>query len=40
MRESITEIVSHIDDASFLVHMFNSDDGEGDRVTVRSGRSP
>jgi hypothetical protein len=38
IRESITEIVSHI--ASFLVHMFNSDDDEDDRVTVRSSRSP
>lgn len=40
MRESGVEIVSHIEDVLFLVHLFYSDDGEGERVTVRSGRSP
>nr|CDI66536.1 Conserved hypothetical protein 12 [Saccharum hybrid cultivar R570] len=35
MRESIAEIVRHIGDAPFLVHLFSSDDGEGERVTVR-----
>jgi hypothetical protein len=39
MRESVVEIVSHIEDALFLVHLFCSDDDEGERVTVRSGRS-
>ncbi|XP_062212344.1 uncharacterized protein LOC133913258 [Phragmites australis] len=34
MRESISEIVRHIGEAPFLVHLFNSDDG-GERVTVR-----
>jgi hypothetical protein len=35
MRESIAEIVRHIGEAPFLVHLFSSDDGEGERLTVR-----
>uniref|UniRef100_A0A0E0KIR8 DUF7804 domain-containing protein n=1 Tax=Oryza punctata TaxID=4537 RepID=A0A0E0KIR8_ORYPU len=42
MRESIAEIVRHIGEAPFLVHLFNDDDGGGGsgrggagRVTVR-----
>uniref|UniRef100_A0A0A9FMB5 DUF7804 domain-containing protein n=1 Tax=Arundo donax TaxID=35708 RepID=A0A0A9FMB5_ARUDO len=35
MRESIAEIVRNIGEAPFLVHLFSSDDGEGERVTVR-----
>ncbi|CAL4935801.1 unnamed protein product [Urochloa decumbens] len=34
MRESIAEIVRHIGEAPFLVHLF-SGDGDGDGVTVR-----
>lgn len=33
MRESIAEIVRHIGEAPFLVHLFSGDDGE--RLTVR-----
>jgi hypothetical protein len=33
MRESIAEIVRHIGEAPFLVHLFSSDDDDG--VTVR-----
>ncbi|CAD6214440.1 unnamed protein product [Miscanthus lutarioriparius] len=35
MRESIAEIVRHIGEAPFLMHLFSSDDGEGERLTVR-----
>ncbi|KAL5209631.1 hypothetical protein ABZP36_005254 [Zizania latifolia] len=35
MRESIAEIVRHIGEAPFLVHLFNDDGREGGRVTVR-----
>jgi len=35
MRASIAEIVRHIGEAPFLVHLFSSDDGEGERLTVR-----
>ncbi|KAJ1293701.1 hypothetical protein BS78_01G088600 [Paspalum vaginatum] len=35
MRESIAEIVRHVGEAPFLVHLFSSDDGEGERLTVR-----
>ncbi|XP_066386173.1 uncharacterized protein [Miscanthus floridulus] len=35
MRASIAEIVRHIGEAPFLVHLFSSDDGEGERITVR-----
>lgn len=35
MRQSIAEIVRHIGEAPFLVHLFSSDDGECERVTVR-----
>ena len=35
MRASIAEIVRHIGEAPFLVHLFSSDDGKGERITVR-----
>jgi hypothetical protein len=35
IRESIAEIVRHIGEAPFLVHLFSSGDGDGEHVTVR-----